>query len=684
MIEFQNGGRLAQSMRELPKSFVGAGDVYLDFETTSGDHEKMSVNPWHNCSIAGFAITVDICEEAYYFDYMRASESEQLYAIEYLNKVLYYANNWINHNIKYDVHVATNAGVQCLHPWLALVCTLTRAKLIDSDRGGARGGYALDKLSAAWLQHDINPLEDRLQPYLGRANKDYGQIPADILGEYACQDVLTVRNLYRYINGRLPERCQNVANTEVALTKELVKVEQEGMRFDLNTLKVAQYRTLNRMFDLDKELSVLVGRSFRPSVNNDCNEVLCGQYGLPVLAYTKDDEGDETENASFDKKALAMYAALPYAPQDVISRIIEYRKLSQRNNLYLTPWQELAIKGVLHPNYNQTVRTGRMSCSEPNMQQLDDFMLALILPPPGHSFISTDASQIEFRLITHYIQDPKAVAEYNANPDADFHALVAALCGIKRKPAKTINFGTAFGEGMKKIIAQISTDPDIIALVKDEVDCLNLASDSERIQAFNRIIEVRGQTIYKTYHKTFPTLKATAKAAEAVCKSPERRLGTALDADHYYGYITNMYGRDRHLPYYGRYRTDYKTADPYDKAWLSFPTLNQASAADLMKERFVCLMQEHIRELPIKAVGIVHDELVFTAPTEIAEDPRTLRDIVAVLESPAVEISVPIRWSIGTSSVNWLSAATPVADGGVSNVIQYNKADATGLDFLRG
>lgn len=685
MIEFANGGRLLQSMSELPTQFVGASKVYLDFETTSGDPTKDSLNPWHDCGVAGFGLTVDHCQFAIYVDYMRLSQYEKQLAANFLQDVLWYADLWINHNIKYDANVGANwIGLQ--YPTtLEFVDTIVSAKLIDSDRNGPRGGYGLDVLAKAWLKKDISEYERRLQPYLPKkgkyANKDYGRIPADIIGEYACEDVLINRELDDYINDRMPERCKNVAYTERLLTKELFEMEQTGLTFDPVALKMAQLDGYNRLFQLESELAELVGRTFRPTVNDDCNEVLCGQFGLPILAYTTDSEGEETDNASFDKSALAAYKALPYAPHGIIDRIIEYRKLDHRNNLFLKPWQELAVVtdglAKLHPQFNQVVRSGRMSCKDPNAQQLDSFMKSLIIPPPGYSLISTDASQIEFRFIVHYIQDAKAIAAYNTDPDTDFHAFVATLCEISRKPAKTINFGTAFGEGLKKMIEQISANPDVVALVKKEVDAMGLPDEESKIKVFTERIKVKAEHIYKTYHATFPGIKTTAKAAEKTCKLEERRLGTANDLNHYYGYITNLSGRDRHLPY-AKYRTDFKTKDPWDRAWLAFANINQSSAADLMKERFVHLCREVIRDLPINPICLVHDELVFMAPTELANDPRTKRDIVAVLENPAVKLSVPVRWAIGVSDKNWYDAS-----GVQSSVVKYEKKDATNLDFAR-
>lgn len=684
LIEFPNGVRYITQADELPESFVGADKVYADFETTSGDPDKDSLNAWHNCSVAGFGMTVDTCPYAIYFDYMHASLEHQHYAREYFQRVLHYAAYWINHNIKYDAQVGINSWGLQYPPWLKLKCTLVRAKIIDTDRGGARGGYGLDKLSEHWLGKDISKYEKALKVYL-QGTKDYGDIPPDRLAEYGGQDVLTNRDLDLYIDNRMPERCQRIAETEMKLTRYLIDIEQRGLRFNPTDLKIAQYQTLNRICKLDSELSQIVGRAFRPTVNADCNEVLCGQYGLPVLGYTKeaeDLEEGEVANASFDKKVLALYAALPYAPQDVIGRIIEYRKLSQRNSLFLEPIQNLLCGELIHSNYNQIVRTGRMSCSNPNAQQMDDFIRGLILPPPGWSIISTDASQIEFRLIIHYIQDAAAIAAYNDDPNTDFYMLIANGIGFTRKPAKTLALATGYGEGKKKIIGQLSADKDIVAAVKAEVDALGISNEQVKIEEFNKRVAQRATLAYDAFHKLLPSLKSTSKSAEKTCKLPERRLGTAQDADHYYGYITNLYGRDRHLPYYGRYRTDYTTPDLYDKAWLAFSTLNQSTAADLMKER-LCTLIEAIGELPIYPIAIVHDEIVLIAPTEIAEDFRTHRDIVGILEAPAVPISVPIRWSLGTSRETWLAAKTPVKDGGVSKLIEYNKAECTNFDFLR-
>jgi len=645
MIRFENGGILVNHPSELP-NFVGASSVFLDFETTSGDEKQDSLNPWHHCGIAGIAITVDDCPNAYYIPFQHWEHADQQAAADWLYDVLMNCDYWINHNIKYDAHVLANQ--LNIIPKCKFICTLTLSKLIDSDRI-MRGGYGLDALSLSWLSEDISKYEARLKPYLVN-NQDYGRIPADILGEYACQDVLTNRRLWGFLLANLPEESGGVWNTEIELTKRLYEMERNGMPIDPTELQITEYKTLNRMLKIDDELTKICGRSFRPHVNEDAYDVLCNQYGLPVLAYTKDKHGEETNNPSFDKYALAMYLAQPHAPIDLIVLMQEYRKHSQFNSLFLTPWQRLHRNGRLHPIYNQCVRTGRLSCSDPNAQQLNELAKMLVHPKPGYAFISIDASQIEFRFIVHYIQDASAIAAFHENPDTDFHEWVGLQCGVSRKPAKTINFGIAFGEGKKKLTKQLSSNVELVGIIKEQVELMIASGDIPREQEqayFMSLAAARALHVYNTYHRTFPTMKATMRDIERVLKAR--------------GHVRNMFGRRRVLP--------------PDKAYRGFNTLNQSSAADWMKERTVALCTM-IDGTGIEFVASVHDEILLQAPIEIANDPRTIRDLVAFMETLTIPLRVPIRCSVGMSAKDWKSASKS------AKPLQYNKADATYLDHI--
>lgn len=601
MITFSNGGRLCQSLDELP-GLDYAKNLYLDFETTSGNPELDSLNPWHHCYICGICVTADDVEGAWYVPLGHNTGNNLPYEAVYvwLRHLIETCGTWVNHNVKYDMHVySNNLGVRVACP--KVYDTLALAKIVDSDRMR----YGLDYLSKDWLGEDISGHEAQMRPYL-KGNKDYGWIPADIMGAYGCQDVLTNRKLHKYIEANLHADCQAVAETECDVTFALYDIERSGMNIDVNQVRATQLITLRRMLELDFELEELIGYPIRAASNDDCYDVLINKHGLPILEYT------DSGNPSFDKHTLKAYLSFPNAPVPIVERLLEYRRLSTFNSVFLTCYLEENVDGVLHPSYNQTVRTGRMSCRQPNMQQLMPEAKRLIVPRPGHILISADYSQIEFRVIVHYIKDDDAITAYNEDPDTDFHTWVAALCDIKRKPAKTINFLMGYGGGRARLLSALSTDADLVASI-DEKDPVEFA----------RLANIKAQHTYDTYHARLPSLKRTTYEAERLCRQR--------------GWVKNIYGRHRHLP--------------VTHARKAFNSVCQSSAADLMKERLVALWRAGY-----ELVGSVHDEIIITMPVERYTD-EVRQNIVQILEAPEAALRVPIRASIGSSLESWKDAS---------------------------
>lgn len=635
-MRFDNGTHLVENVSELP-ILTDFSDLFADFETTSGHRRKKSTNPWHFCDILGIGLTVDDCPHAWYVPVGHHDEKWNLpkdTVKQWWRDTMHRAKRWINHNVKYDCHVSINHLDAPVPDELELVDTLTAAKLIDSDRM-FKGGYGLSTLSAAWLMEDISKYEEAFAAYVGKHNKDYGAVPADLMGEYGGQDVLSVRKLFKAIQQRMPEALQDVWETERALTTVLLDIEQIGLQ-TCDNLEIHDLKALHKMVQLEDELEELVGRSFRPDTNAGCREILCEQYGLPVLGWTEKGE------PSFDKHALRAYSLHPLSPKPVVKRIMAYRKLATLRNFFITPYQELRDEdGILHSDYNQCVRTGRLACKQPNAMQLSKAAKELVVPGEGMSFLSADLSQIEFRTTIHYIKDDDAIAAWNEDPDTDFHQLVADWCEIDRRPAKTVNLGMSFGMGKGKLLTQLSAEDSLVGPLKIEAERMvkeisklepgtNLF-DSQLRSTFAALAKTRATEVYDQYHSTFPNLKRTSTRAG--------------DAARRKGYVHNLYGRRRHLP--------------PQVAHIAFNALNQSTAADIMKERMVAIWRM-IRGTPLQMQATVHDELLIRGPTELIEDPRTISDYVSAFESPGIleKLRVPIRATYGVSSKHWREASS--------------------------
>lgn len=641
MLTLEPNCYLVESASELPQ-FAVINTLYADFETSSGDKRVASYNPHlrGKCYVAGLAISHDANPNVYYI------QREHL-RIDWLRDILQRAKRWTNHNVKYDAHVAANCcgivlGVdyEC-----ELDCTLTGSKLIDSDRLASRD---LGTLSLDWLHTDISRYENALHPYtVACGNKDYGRIPHDKLGLYACVDVRTNRQLARYIDSILDQQASEeepieggfgthyIQQLERDITRICFEMERNGMLIEPQEVFVKKAETILRMIEIGEQLRRLTGREVNPSSNAQMFDLLITQYGLPILKWTLDDDDNE-RGASFDKHAMQLYAEHVDSPPEVIALCVEYRTLSTFKSLFLTTFIDLHDRqtNLLHGTINQIVRTGRCSMSEPNGQQQNDASKLLIHPPKSWSICDDDYSQIEFRQIVHFINAENCIRAYNANPDEDFHRWVAELCGVKRSPAKTINFMSGYGGGKKKLVTSLSNNRDVAAEIEQYLPA-DLTGEPRKRMAL-ALRRKRGEDVYDTYHRTLPTLKSTAKVAERVARRQ--------------GYVRTWYGRRRHL-----------SNDPEnDMCWLAFNTVCQGSAADLFKERLRALWNQ-IRSAKLQSVirltGMVHDSILRIAPTEIATDPRFARDTLRVLEFPARPLRVPVRCTYGTSANNWCEAA---------------------------
>lgn len=619
MLSFDNGGILVETPDDLPRLPDRINNLFGDFETTSRGYNITSLNPWHNCWVAGLAITWNEEPRAWYIPTAHAYGPkiplETLKA--FWKDVLKRTRKWINSGIKYDMHVSRN----CLGlAWRGPVKdTATDAKLVDSDRFK----YGLKELSKDWLGEDISRYEAAMAPYLGgNGNKDYGKVPADICGEYACQDVLSNRKVFKVIEERRPEISKKLSETEDRVTSILWKLENRGICVDPDELVVANAKATYNMLRIHSELEKKVGFNFRPHANADCEHLLCHHFGLPVLAYTTDKDGIITDSPSFNKEALKEYLRYPGAPVDIIEQMLEYRMWNTLSTYFAQPYQRLHINGVLHPFYTQTVRTGRMACKWPNQQQLNKWAKKLIHPHPGYTFLSIDYSQVEFRLIVHYCNNTACLRAYSDDPFTDFHTWVATMCRIHRKPAKNVNFCMGYGGGEKRLLRMLKGNMELMESLKD------VAKSPEH---FDELCEARAKGVYDTYHDTLPELRQVSKNAEWKMKQE--------------GYVRNLYNRVRRMPVWAAHR--------------AFNSLCQSSAADLMKERLVAL-DDHItaNNLDIYIVGVVHDEVVF----EVRDDQLTqdnIIDLVRIMESPdCPRLRVPIRCSFGISKDNWADTSS--------------------------
>jgi len=128
-------------------------------------------------------------------------------------------------------------------------------------------------------------------------------------------------------------------------------------------------------------------------------------------------------------------------------------------------------------------------------KELASLIRGVFLPEEGEVWAEPDVSQQEFRFCLHYALESnlpraKEAAALYANPDADFHQMVAGMTGLPRGDAKAVNFAKIYGAGPKKFAEMISRPLAEADAIRERYDrelpfMLNLSrlctGDAERI-----------------------------------------------------------------------------------------------------------------------------------------------------------------------------------------------------------
>jgi DNA polymerase I len=230
--------------------------------------------------------------------------------------------------------------------------------------------------------------------------------------------------------------------------------------------------------------------------------------------------------------------------------------------------------GRLHGNFNITVtRTGRLSSSAPNLQNIDKgpTIRSLFVPSSGKCFVIGDLAQIEVRMAAHYSRDPKLVEMFKRAED--FYGTIAtevlgtacepnqvkSLFPADRACAKVIGLSILYGTGAKRLNAAI----------KKPIEYGGAGQD---------LGEGRCREIIKDYFRRFEGLNELRDRVEVAINKK--------------GYIKNLFGRKLWIAQEDIYMNGVNY-------------LLQSSASDLM-----VLRQTEFNPFKSYLIALVHDEFI--------------------------------------------------------------------------
>lgn len=383
----------------------------------------------------------------------------------------------------------------------------------------------------------------------------------------------------------------------------LADVEYRGMRIDVEATKY-------KLADIEQQISFLLVRLSEWATPSEVNWNSPAQlkkfltnkgYDLWIYDFKKREMVESTGAESLER----------LLPNENIQRLVDY-KAALKLKGFLQGWLDENIDGYLYPSYNvASTRTGRLSCSGPNLQQVprDKSIRSLFIPNPGCVFVIADYAQIEPRIAAHYTQDEALTQVFTDG--LDFYGSIAVnVLGCdclpnevkekypeQRKVAKEIGLSILYGIGAQKL----ST------IIKKRTG-----------REFDKWLCAK---IIRDYFEAYPKLK----------QFRDYIINKIEDGD----ILRTHYGRQFRI-------------DPNKSFSTGVNTIVQSTASD------ACLfsqmeIEKKLREINISAplITICHDEIIRECTTENAQAVGKIME--EVMCNQGFKCPVKLEWVIGES-----------------------------------
>ena len=506
----------------------------------------------------------------------------------------------VGHNIKYDLLVMRQAGVQMRD---VVLDSMIAAFVLDATRNQ----FGIDPLAEAILQFRKIPTADLIGK--GKNQISMARCSLDKVAIYASEDAdIALRLADRFAQqlAQQPELQKLNDEIEVPLIDVLVEMEANGIAIDPAMLKEQSKVLGERVDELRIKIHEQAGCEFNIDSPKQLADVLHNKLMLPIVKKTK-------TGPSTDVEALEKLSDRHPVP----ALVLEYRSLVKLKNTYLDNLGDYVNPrtGRIHAHFNQAgASSGRMSCSDPNLQNIpirtDEGRRIRLAFVPGDQkknvLLTADYSQIELRILAHLTEEPALVKAFAE--DEDIHRTVAAqVFGVpveevtrqQRGYAKTINFGIIYG-----------------------VTAHGLARRIEGLthQAADELI--------RKYHERFPAIKRFFQECVMTAQST--------------GLVKTIRGRHRPIP---EIQSKIVSMRNYAER-LAINSVVQGSAADLIKMAMVNIHRRLKAEgRPSKILLQVHDELVFETPADQVEaDAQIIRTEMVNAMSLKVPLKVDVGW----------------------------------------
>ncbi len=579
------------SLKDFLAVFQKQTEVAFDTETTSLDPLE--------AKLVGMGFSFET-GKAYYIPCMGPFPLEEL-----LSKIKPFFENpsirFIGHNLKYDLQVMQNYDISIKTIYFD---TLLASYVLSPEQRR----HNLDLLTLEHFHHQ----KIATKTLLGEGKKQIGmeEVPLEKVAEYCCEDVDFTLQLKTFFSTKLEEKKLDSLffDVEMPLLPVLAKMERRGIFLNVSKLETMRLFLEEKIASLEEKIYEEAGLKFNLNSPKQLSEVLFQRLGLK-------NPGRKKTEYSTGAKVLEMLSE----EHVVASQILEYRGLEKLRSTYVNG----LIKQInpktkrIHPTFSQsTAATGRLSCQDPNLQNIpirtkEGRRIREGFEPQkkGWVFLSADYSQIELRLLAHFSEDPSLVEAFKKGEDIHastasslFQVPVSEVTKEMRHQAKAVNFGILYGQGPFGLSEEL------------------------------RISVKEASLFIQKYKMQYPKVQEYLQ----ICVEGARKTGVTY----------TLIGRQRPI-------LEINSKNPHLKQAaerLAVNTPLQGSSADIIKLCMIEIEKEVAKE---KKQGFmilqVHDELIFEIPEE---ETSYFEKMVKKKMETIVSLKVPLTVNLSVGK-NW-------------------------------
>lgn len=356
---------------------------------------------------------------------------------------------------------------------IAITDVLKRCRAKFIGKGKTRRAVTEDDLAK------IGPLEHVMAIREGRGRPKahaYALIPEEVLLRYCGRDAKSTELVAKKLEPRL-RRNKEINRVWERLihpaSQAIVQVEKWGVQANVDTIHAFRKRLNMQKEEIEKRFQSY-DVNFNPGSARQVAGLLFETLGLPVPKKTK------TGQACTDAETLKRLKD----KHPIVQDLLDHRMIVKQQGTYADGMLDhVRSDGRIHPSFRLAgTRTGRLSCSEPNLQNITApytwygrMARDIFTIPKGRVMVQLDFSQLELRVAAMISGDKKMKAIFAAGED--YHQKTAETVapvawGINaakaatmnkedwkpyRKKAKVVNFGLLYGMGDAGLAAKIGS-----------------------------------------------------------------------------------------------------------------------------------------------------------------------------------------------------------------------------------